>query len=343
MTDFLDTLLTKEHRVRPEEIRRLDARELADLVDVARGRRDQPHRIRALGVLTALQGEQALPILSEVLLDRAQDVSIRAAAAAQLGRTSASATGALLEVVTGEEDLTVLTAALGSLARVGGLEAADAVAALAGRAPDCAAQATFTATVVAFRYRVPGHEPSPDLYAETTPAPVPDGSALRGYRLRSDETAAALTDLRADGYGVSLGVDGVLGVRCQGDRMVVALDQAVATADERLGEHLARGPLLAGVVGLQSPVDPGYAVRWLLLTWNEQGQQRVALHRPAGPPALYGTATPGPDGMTFTLGTVAAPGTTPAVVTGTLTPRGLSIEGSSAETRLQPRRPTALG
>jgi hypothetical protein len=343
MTEFLDDLLSKEHRIRRDEIRRLDRRQLRELVDVARGSRDPEHQVRALGVLATFQGEQALRVLSEVALDRDQDAPVRAAAVAQLGRTSESAATHLMRVMESEDDRTVLTAALGSVARVGAPDTVDALAAVARRAPDIAAQAAFAATVVAFRHRMRGYEPSFEQYRDLVPAPSDDGGApVHAHALRADEAADALVDLRADGYSTRLDAGATLGVRCQRDRLVVALDASLTTAGEHLAEFLREGPVLAGVVGLRSPVDPGYAVRWLLLTWADGHEQHVAVHRPGGPAALYGTATIEGDRASFALTTVRAPGATPAQVRGELAAGRLALEGTAAVTRLTPRQPTAL-
>ncbi|MGV1008324.1 MAG: HEAT repeat domain-containing protein [Dermatophilaceae bacterium] len=343
MSESVDTLLSTKHRIRAQDAPRLDGAAVRELADVARGRRDPQRQVRALGVLTAVQGEQAIQVLSDVALDEHQDPTVRAAAAAQLGRTSISATGPLLRLLRGEADPTLLVAAVGSLARIGTPEALETLQPLTTRAADVAAQATAASRLIAFRHRLAGYEPPTGDYANLEAPPRQDqATAVQAYRLREQEVAAALADLRTDGYVGTLGARAALGLRCQRDRLVVALDQTIATAGDRLAEHLSEGPLLAGVVGLQSPVDPGYAVRWVVLTWKQDERQQVALHRPAGPPALYGTARVERDTATFDLRSVSTPGVSPVEVRGTLHAGQLELEGTSGVARTEARHPAPL-
>lgn len=253
MSDQLDQLLAEEHRITTAELRQLDSRQLREIEDAAAGRVRAPHRVRALALHAAIHGTRAIPLLAEVLRDPDEDTAIRAAAAAQLGRTNAGATSQLVDALLAENDPSVVAACVGALARVGSPDALEPLDRAAGRDAPWS-HTRFAATVVAFRARRPGYEPRIADYGDQLELPERGRTALVAHGLAGADSEAALTDLRLDDYGVSLDPH-LVGIDCVRERYAVALALTIGAAGAQLDEHLLAGPLLAGLVGWRSPAD----------------------------------------------------------------------------------------
>lgn len=343
MSELLDRLLKQEHRIRPEDVRPFNPGELRELQDIVTGAQATSNRVRAMGVLTAVQGARAIPTLSAVLLDRQQDMAARTGAAAQLGYTTVSASKPLAAALTGEADQTVLGSTIGSLARVGDLAALPELDRIARSGEPVAAQAQFAATLLTFRNRQPGHEPARDSYGDPV-APSGQGEGrLLAHGFRRDEAISALNDLRADNYGVALTGDLTVGLDCADQRLLVALDAGITGNRVDLAGHLGAGPLVAGLIGLRSPVDGSYSTRWLVLTWPDDQVLRVAVHRPSGPPFLLGQVDVHDDTAEFDLTSVQGRGNQRVQLRGAVRAGRLELEGVSSAERIERGTPAPLG
>lgn len=342
MSELLDRLLKQEHRLRRDDLRSFDPGELRELEDIVTGQQATPNRVRAMGVLTAVQGARAIPTLAAVLHDRQQDTAARTGAAAQLGYTTVSASKPLAEALTGEADQTVLGSTIGSLARVGDLSALTELDRIARSDDPLAAQAKFAATLLTFRNRQSGHEPERDSYGDPV---VPSGQGqgrLMAHGFRRDEAISALDDLRADNYGVALTRDLTVGLDCADQRLLVALDARIAGRRVDLAGHLTAGPLVAGLIGWRSPVDSSYSTRWLVLTWPDDRVLRVAVHRPSGPPFLIGQADIHDDTAEFDLTSVQGRGNQQVQLRGAVRAGRLELEGVSTAERIERGTPAPL-
>lgn len=341
MPDSIEGLLAAEHRARPEEVRRLGVRELDQVRAIAVGEVESAHRVRALAILAEADADAAIPVLGRVLRDGAEGVAARTAAAAQLGRTGPGAEEPLLDALD-QDDVTIVSSAIGSIARVGTTRGLERVAHLARRAADpVASQAAFAATLIAFRHRVPGYEPRAERYGEALRVSRAGRRRIQPAPLERPAVAVALDQLRAENYGVTLDARSAVGVDCAGQKLLVALDAEAARG--RPAEVLAAGPLVAGLVGWQSPVDLSYSVRWLILTWqDEAGAQRLAVHRPSGQPFLVGFVEADGERARFELAAVRGRGNQPVEVAGSVAAGRVELTGVSSAERPDRGTPTPI-
>lgn len=342
MSDFLDRLFMKEHGLRHDEIRRLDRRELRELEDAVSGRRETPNRVRAMSVLTAAEGARAIPLLAAVLRDD-QNSKARAAAAASLGFTTLSATQSLSEALETDDDPAVLSSVLGALSKIGSPDVLRTLERLIPRFEEpLVSQASFAAAVVAFRHRRSGYEPDLASYGDLVPPQADQANPISVRALPSDEADLALTQLRPESYGVALDQRATLGLNCTGERLLIALDAEVGAHSEALAAYLAVGPLVAGLIGWRSPVDRTYSTRWLVLTWRGDRVQHLAVHRPYGPPFLFGVVRLEAEGAAFELSSVRSRGNPRVQLSGTLRAGQLELKGLSTAERVERGAPTPL-
>jgi HEAT repeat protein len=111
-------LLNAEHGVRRSELSALSDADIRELEAAVTGTGDRRYFARALDFLVTARGAGATRALAQVLGDRRERDTLRAAAASQLGRVGPTAERPLLAALDSDES-TVVIAATGGLARVG--------------------------------------------------------------------------------------------------------------------------------------------------------------------------------------------------------------------------------
>lgn len=336
MSERLLDVFHARHRVPREVLRRLEPGDLDEIEASVLGETHRSFRIRAMDVLVAARGAGATKALAQVLADDREDVSLRAAAAAQLGRAGPSAETPLLSALQEGREPTILVAVAGALAKVGSAAALEALSAVADRDDAVGRQARFAATVIAFREHRPGYEPPSVADSDVLPVPEQDLSRLRQRRLRHDEVRAALDDLRQDSFGVQLAEEEAFSIECAQERFIVVLD-----ADSAVREQ----PTLSGLVAHRSYETGTYSVSWLVLAWpGDDGATRVAVHRPSGQQVLAGTARFEGDQATFDLLSVRGRGNLAVEVHGSLEKgRIVTFEGTAGRGRPERGEPTPEG
>jgi hypothetical protein len=326
MSERLHDVFNSEHRVSRDTLRQLDARDLQELELSVLGEANRPFRVKAMDALVTARGGAATAVLARVLANDGEDVTLRAAAASQLGRAGPVAERALVSTLREASEPTILVAVAGALAKVGSEAALEPLAALAGRDDAVGQQARFAQTVIAFRARRPGHEP-PDV-AEGDLLPVPDENRMRLSRrpLGTDEAPAAFEELRQDSYGVPLAREGAFRIDCAQERFLVALEREPVNGEQ---------PTLAGVVARRSYAQGSYSVNWLVLTWpGADGALQVGVFRPSGHQVLAGTARAEGDGTTFELRSVQGRGNLPVEARGSVVGGQVTaLDGASGAAR----------
>ncbi len=169
-------------------LRRLDAGDLRELELSVLGEANRQFRTRAMDALVAARGAGAIRALAQVLVNDREDVTLRAAAASQLGRAGPAAEGPLVSALREASEPTILVAVAGALAKVGSEAAIEPLAPLAARDDAVGQQARFAATVIAFRERLPGREPPEVAEAELLPV---EGEGRMGLSRRPLRNALA--------------------------------------------------------------------------------------------------------------------------------------------------------
>jgi hypothetical protein len=340
MSELVDQLLAGEHLILPGQIDRLSDQDLRTLEAAAMGVVETADRPRAIALLTAFQGARAIPVLTELLADTSQATSTRTIAAAQLGNTSRSAEPALTAAVSSEGDLTVQIASVGALGKVGTEVALEPLERLSRDADEpVAGLARAAATVVAFRHRLAGYEPSADD-SERLELPQERTIGLRVREATERDTSSAFAELHTESYGLAFGTELSRVVVCAGETLLVALDAGLRTDD--LNAYMGAGPLIAGLIAVQTRIDGSFSTRWLLLCWETSDGYRLGAYRPSGLPFLQGRVDVAGAQASFGLTSVRGRGNQPVELSGNLAPDGFVLEGVSAADRPERGAPTPL-
>lgn len=332
MSETLQDVLNAKHRVSVEVVRRLSADDLQRLEASVRGEADRSIRPRAMDVLVAARGAGAMRVLADVLDDGDEDVTVRASAAFQLGRTGPSGEDALVSAVGTARDPVILIAAASALGKVGSGTALDALADLTDRDDPVGRQARLAAALIAIRGQREGFSP-PGAGVEPLPLPDEKRVPLAQRALRDDEARAAFEDLRQDAYGVDLAQERAFRLDCGPGRFLVALDR----------EPVSTGrPTLAGLVARRSEEDGTFSVSWLVLSSPaKDGSLQIGVYRPSGHQVLAGSARVADRESTFELHSVRGRGNLPVEVTGTVVGGQVTaFAGTSAPGRSERGAPT---
>jgi hypothetical protein len=330
-SERIDEVFWSKHRLDDRAVAALSPEEVARIESIVRGRQENPNRVRAFDVLAAARGEAAVGALADAARDDSADPSVRAAAVGHLGRIGGQdAEGILLGLIGEARDPGLRIRVAQALAKAGTPDALPAFDELiAGSEPRVRQRAEFARSVLAYRHGVGGYElplPSDD---DLTPYPQLDGLPVRSSRASLQEVAAALSDLRRDGYGLELARDAVHGIDCGESRLVLAMDEVASKAF--LSARDSR-PRLLGLIAQQSPEDGSYATRWLVFTTPAKGETRLSVHRQTGEQVLFGSAVGSRSEARFHLSSVVAVGNPSATVEGDFQGGRLSLAGMSATT-----------
>jgi HEAT repeat protein len=330
-TDATDEIFWGKHRLDERAVAALSQDEIARVEEIARGRVASDFRVKALEVLAAARGAEAVGALVDTALDGSLDSALRAAAVVQLGRKGgAEAEGALVRLVEGEEDVSVRLRAAQALAKIGSPEALKPLGALADAAdPSVARRAAFARSVLAYRQGLAGFELPRPGNDDLVPPPQHEVAAVESAPASLHEAAAALDDLRQDSYGLRLVREQSYAVDCGLVRLLLALD---ADAVRDMSASAEPRPRLLGLVAERSPEDGSFSVRWLVFSTPAERGLDLAVHRQTGEHVLFGPAVPSRGVVRFELGAVAAVGNPAVQVSGELRRGRLTLAGTSAAT-----------
>jgi hypothetical protein len=332
VSEHLQEVFAAEHGVSPATLRQLDARDLKELEATVQGAANREFRVSAMGALVAARGAGATKALAQVLANEDEDVTLRAAAASQLGGAGPTAENALVSALTEASEPTILVAAAGALAKIGSAAAIEPLSPLADRDDAVGQQARFSRTVVAFRAGRAGYEPPDSAQAEILALADRGRVPVSQRALAADEAAAAFQDLRQDTYGVQLTQAGTFRIDCAQERFLVAVGPEPVTPDR---------PTLAGLVAYRSPAQGTYSVNWLALAWPGKGDAlELGVYRPSGHQVLAGTARGRGDDATFELRSVHGRGNLPVELRGEFSGGQVTaLEGASGPTRPERAEP----
>jgi hypothetical protein len=324
-----DEIFWSKHRLDDRLVAALTDEEIERIEAIAQGRVDSPNRVRALDVLAAARGAEAVGALTDTARDESLDSTLRSAAVIHLGRIGGpQAEKVLIGLARETRDPSVRMRVAQALAKTGSPDALTAFDALVeDEEPRVRRRAAFARSVLAYRHGIAGFELPAPAYGDLIAFPHSHGLPVRSERAPLEEAARALHDLRRDSYGLQLARDDAYAIDCGPTRMLLALEaHTLQTASSAFGDR----PRLLGLVAERSPEDGSYSVKWLVFSTPAEGGARLAVHRQTGEQVLYGSVDGGSGSGRFELRSVAAIGNPAATVAGEFGDGRFSLSGTSA-------------
>lgn len=227
----------------------------------------------------------------------------------------------LLKAVSIERDPAALARVAKLLGRVGDERALAAIGGLGPRAKGPVAfQASFAASLIAYRLGLPGHElPAPRVYVDMPPGPTFPVSFAAPTR---EDMASLQECLAREPFGVKVSVDSALMYSCS----MVAFDGQLGPKTSL--RVLAERKLILGLVASRSHGSGPFSVAYFIFSTPDPatGGANIAVHRITGRAAWAGPITKlADDRADFTLRTVGRVGTVPLEIEGSLRPGGALV------------------
>jgi hypothetical protein len=285
--------------------------------------------------LAASERSDRVTLLTQVLEKASEPRRYRAVAAIVLGRiaTSASEEVLLRNLPNTADDC--FPEVLLSLGRIGSAKALVAIDALKlSPQHPASARAAYSAALIAYRFRLPGHElPFP---AEDDLLKLPATPALEPAPARD-----VMDAMKRHPYGIAFDPAKLTRIRCAGETNIFCpnrefLGTAVGELRERKG--------LMGLGVLQSPETGDYSVSYVFFARPSRvGAIDIMAHRCSGTLALAGRGAVVGAQLEFELRAVRRPGALAISVKGAIQDGRLQItEAAVSTTRERRREPSRL-
>ncbi|MEM6760259.1 MAG: HEAT repeat domain-containing protein [Pseudomonadota bacterium] len=286
---------------------------------------------RAMRMLVANdRSDASVAALARVLGDADTTASLRAQAAANLGRIAGpAATKGLLAALPDAPARTQI-AILTALARVGTQDALAAVTRLtAPPGTRLADMRDFAATLIAVRAGI-------DIPKGAQNAVLPKTTAIKTRAETAKTARSVITALADAGFDTALTPERALSYTCEDTKHVVLFAEPLAGA--RAAAALQRHSMIAGIVACEDRAAHRFVARYIIVTQPERAGVRVSLVTPNGAVAFVGGLTPDEDGQALRLSDIAATGT-PLDVTGRLHKDGaFALDLRTLTDRKRPKR-----
>lgn len=341
LTPKIRDLVTPNRLDRPS-IKGLTAAHIETLMAIARKPKDVAEPISAPRAIEALargaKPEVAIPVLAEVVSDRAAPTTNRVVAARELGHLGiADAEQALVRRVT-IRDPRVQHVVFWALGAVGGPTALRALGRVEA-VPDRAAnnQLVLSRALIAHRHGLEGPFFPAVKGVVRTPEQVEEKANVT-LRLKTERaTANDRTRLVGSTYGIELAARGVE-LSCGRNEWTLFFNRELdpGTATRRLFER----PWVSALMGRWHVRRKALVTQYIVLTRPENGAARIDVVRTDGTLAYTGRAEVDNLGISFSIADVDRPGTAPANLSGRMTSKGLELERVVASARRVASRST---
>ena len=312
------------------------------LPDVVLGKDLEFPRAEAMAQLAASERSDRVTLLTQVLEKASEPRRYRAVAAIVLGRiaTSASEEVLLRNLPNTEDDC--FPEVLLSLGRIGSAKALVAIDALKlSPQHPASVRAAYSAALIAYRLRLPGHElpfPAEDdlLKLPATPARRVEFTPLEPAPARD-----VMDAMKRHPYGIAFDPAKLTRIQCAGETNIFCpnrefLGTGVGKLRERKG--------LMGLGVLQSPETGDYSVSYVFFA-RPSGARAIDImaHRCSGTLALAGSGAVVGAQLEFELRAVRRPGALAISVKGAIQDGRLQItEAAVSTTRERRREPSRL-
>jgi HEAT repeats len=342
MTNPLDEIFSRSHKLDRSTLEALTQRDLQELRSMTLGQKESPNRIRAMEALVKTGVPETSEVLDTVVKDTSADAYLRASAATQLGRIDQpEAEGVLLNQLPTVTEPVVRMKIVKALARIGSVASLDALARSAREDPDPTVrrQASFSCSVVAYRNGISGYELPVPTSSEILKLDPSSALAVTFGRASAEETQAALASLGDDTYGLTLSNEEGYRIECGALRMLLALDADLVR--DGITALTEKGTMLLGLVAQRSSIDGSFSTRLLAFAWAEtQDHFNLAVHRTGGQQLLFGSGVVDDGGVNFDLNAVGGTGSMAVLLRGRLQGTLISItEALSSRTTIAQKVP----
>jgi hypothetical protein len=322
MPDRLDVIFSRSHTLDQTTLEALEPTDLEELRSMALGRRDSPSRIRAMDALVASAFPEAPEVLGEVLGAPSEDVSLRAAAAAQLGRLAPpEAEDILLNNLPTATDLVLRVRIAEALAKAGSVHSIDMLQELAREDPEATVrrQASFSSSIIAYRSGLSGYEIPVPSATEVLELDPDNSLAFTIGPASVEETRATLSSLGTDTYGLTLSDEVGYRIECGPTRMFLTLAADFVRRRRNVRGVGMKRYMLPGLIAQRSPVNGDMSVRMLLFSWPADDDHfHLAVHRTGGNQLLYGSGVTDGDAAEFELNSIRGRGNMAVLLRGRL-------------------------
>ena len=298
--------------------------ELAQLRRIILGQEGGFPRAAAMELFSETDYPNVHRDLGSVLLSEAEAPGTRVAAAMTLWRLGSVQAAEVLERGLAVKDESVLAAVFTALGRIGPQTALPAIGRARRRTKRLArAQADFAATLIAYRFGLPGHVVPPPASKEFLAVPSGAGRMFRVTRADAAEAELGLRSLAREPVGVDLSERDAYLLRCDGNDWLLLLS-ADLSAEGPSG--LTDRKTVAAVVASKQEATGLYSTRFLVLTSPLRGRRSAAItvHRGTGELAFAGEAKVERDEVEFAVRAVRVQGAFPLRFSGVWTPGGLT-------------------
>lgn len=273
-------------------------------------------------------------LLGDVAADRELDPAVRRQAAALLGDILGEASTAALLPLLGRGGRAMESVVLRSLAKVGGDDAARAIAALPETdSPALARMRAAARAAILYRGGEAIDEP-------TEKKVMPRGAPLPIHRQSREVIARIAAAVTGSAYGIAINREIGFTFRCGGPEHALLLDEGLRRGS--LVRDLTARPRLAGIIAMDDRSTGRFVPRRIVLTRPDGEIVRVSVLRPSGEVALFGTLEPAEGGLALKLRDHGGE-RVPTQVEGLVTDGDIALRGRIfAETAAPKQRPAPI-
>ena len=225
-------------------------------------------RTAALKELLRRRSPQVRPMLGRIVTDSEAPTELRTTAALALGREATPANEDALNRALASQDPSVVAAAAGSLGRIGGRAAYDALKATAEPRPGPARGLAFARTLISYRLGLGAErlaEPSTGSFLELDRARA---ASLELREVGPKDFAAARPWLQRELPAISVAEKGSVRFTCGNEHLWLVLAEGMAAGDS----SVAKRDRIAAVVLKESACPDGWFVHEYILTHPRTGK-----------------------------------------------------------------------
>lgn len=294
-------------------------------------------RAQAIAQLGTSDRPDRESLLTQVLENSYESRRYRAVAASALGRIATpEAEEILLRNLPKTSDDSFRELVL-SLGRIGGPEVLASIESLNLREDHPGADAAaFAASLIAYRWNLPGHEvPDPEpadlLHRPTTERKQIDIGPADAATVRS-----VLRAIEQQPYGIAVDAQSLISARCAGQNNVICPNVELSRQD---AESFTRGKSILAIVAVQGAESEQYSLSSVVLS-RPAGPDALALtvHRNSGRLVMAGIARVSDGRLDFELAATRRPGARAIFIRGTIFEGGLVIDDAVSTAVQEPRR-----
>ena len=249
-----------------------------ELRDAVLGRNDRLERRVAIAMLLHSDDPEREAILASVASDVREPPQQRSVAAIALGQIRTAEAERLLMQIVKNAPPSVAADALRSLGRIARPAAIEAIEACAVSAEPVASAARWAAALIAYRFRLPGHDLPLPPARELLKLGGDEAQPIDIGRASAADARAVLAAVKHEAYGIEVVPRPLTQLRCGTDTHVLCVNRELA-APGSAASLLERKALFALAL-LRSREGSGYSVSYVVLAHPSRTSREVGLLAP---------------------------------------------------------------